>query len=269
MDTLASHFSTRRPEWIGETLRAIARDGYAIVADVVPAQHLSRIRAAMYEVRERIHADIGVERLERVGELDVLRLMLRYDESFVELLELDPMLAIVDRLLSPAAVLHQQNGLIETSFPGCRPRQPFQTSFRQDFPQHLRGYVASVNALLAIDEFTNDNGAPLLVPGSQQCPLPPDPRVMESMAGAARCPPGSMIVFDSTLWHAAGVNASGTDRLAVDQQFTRSFVRPQIDYGRALGDRIVLRQRPRTQQLLGWNTRVAASLDEHYRYVDE
>ena len=85
----------------------------------------------------------------------------------------------------------------------------------------------------------------------------------------AVCPGGSMIVFDSTLWHAAGVNCSGRDRLAINQQFTRSFIKPQIDYVRALGDEALLRRRPRTQQLLGWYTRVVTNLDEYYRPADE
>src|SRR5919107_1244070 len=92
---------------------------------------------------------------------------------------------------------------------------------------------------------------------------------MEATAAPALCPAGSMIVFDSTLWHAAGSNVSGADRLAVNQPFTRSFIKPQIDYVRALGDEAVLRQRPRTQQLLGWYTRLLPSLDDYYRPADE
>jgi len=79
------------------------------------------------------------------------------------------------------------------------------------------------------------------------------------------CPAGSMVVFDSTLWHAAGANTSGKDRLAINHQFTRSYIKQQIDYVRALGDDVILSQRPRTQQLLGWYTRVVTSLDEYYR----
>ena len=78
-----------------------------------------------------------------------------------------------------------------------------------------------------------------------------------------------MIVFDSTLWHAAGDNTSGRDRLALNQQFTRSYIKQQIDYVRALGDDVVLAQQPRTQQLLGWYTRVVTSLEEFYRPPDQ
>lgn len=46
--------------------------------------------------------------------------------------------------------------------------------------------------------------------------------------------------------------------------FTRSFVKQQIYYVRALGDGTVLAQKPRTQQLVGWYTRAVTSLDEYY-----
>jgi ectoine hydroxylase-related dioxygenase (phytanoyl-CoA dioxygenase family) len=269
MDTLTTRFSARRPQWVGETLQGLRRDGYAIVEDVVSRDRLDRTRQAMYAVQERIRVEVGQKRLDRAGELGVLRIMLRFDESLAALLELEPVLAIVDRVLSPTAILHLQNGLIlpPTTDPHARAR--FQTSFHRDFPRHLNGYVGSVNTFLAIDEFTSDNGATLLVPGSHQRAVAPEREMMESVAAPALCPAGSMIVFDSTLWHAAGINVSGADRLAVNQQFTRSWIKPQIDYVRALGDEAVLRQRPRTQQLLGWYTRVVTSLDEYYRPADE
>jgi SAM-dependent methyltransferase len=52
---------------------------------------------------------------------------------------------------------------------------------------------------------------------------------------------------------------------STNQQFTRSYSKQQIDYVRALGDQCVLVQQPRTQQLLGWYTRVVTSLDEFCR----
>ena len=48
-----------------------------------------------------------------------------------------------------------------------------------------------------------------------------------------------MLVFDSSIWHAAGDNTSGKDRLALNQQFTRAYVKQQVDYVRALGGDIV------------------------------
>jgi ectoine hydroxylase-related dioxygenase (phytanoyl-CoA dioxygenase family) len=268
MQTLSTRLSARRQDWLGDALQRLRRDGFAIVEDVVSRDLLERTRDAMYRVREQIVAAVGTQRLERAGELGVLRLMLRYDEHFYSLLELDEVLAVVDATVSPTAILHLQNGLILPPVRGDEARL-FQTTFHQDFPRHLEGYLASINTFLAIDEFRCDNGATLLVPSSHQRAHAPDRPEMERTAVPARCPAGSMVVFDSTLWHAAGSNCSGRDRLAINQQFTRSFIKPQIDYVRALGDEAVLSRRPRTQQLLGWYTRVVTSLDEYYRPAGE
>jgi ectoine hydroxylase-related dioxygenase (phytanoyl-CoA dioxygenase family) len=46
-------------------------------------------------------------------------------------------------------------------------------------------------------------------------------------------------------------------------------VKQQIDYVRALGDGAVTRLPERSQQLLGYHTRVVTSLDEYYRPAAE
>jgi ectoine hydroxylase-related dioxygenase (phytanoyl-CoA dioxygenase family) len=261
--TISTRLSARRPDWFLDALASIRGDGFAIVEDVLSPALLERTRDAMYGVHERILAEFGRQRLERAGELGVLRLMLRYDGHFYSLLELDEVLDVVDASLSSAAILHLQNGLILPSGGGHGATAQRPTRFDRAFPRYLDGYVASINTFLAIDEFTTADGAMLLVPGSHQRPQPPDRAEIEA-AVPAICPAGSMLVFDSTLWHAAAVNRSGRDRLAIDPQFTRPFITPQIDYVRALGDEMVLRREPRTQQLLGWYTRVVASLEEYY-----
>jgi ectoine hydroxylase-related dioxygenase (phytanoyl-CoA dioxygenase family) len=46
-------------------------------------------------------------------------------------------------------------------------------------------------------------------------------------------------------------------------------VKQQIDYVRALGDPAIQALPARSQQLLGYYTRVVTSLDEYYRTGDE
>jgi len=193
---------------------------------------------------------------------------MQYDAHFFRLLENAAVLAVVDAMVSATAILHLQNGFVLPSSPASEQKTVFQNSYHRDFPRVLNGFVASVNVLFAIDPFTKESGATWVVPNSHQRDAPLSPGDMESSL-PVECPAGSMIVFDSTLWHAAGPNTSGRDRLAINHQFTRSWIKPQIDYVRALGDAVVEAQRPRTQQLLGWYTRVVTSLDEYYRPRDE
>jgi ectoine hydroxylase-related dioxygenase (phytanoyl-CoA dioxygenase family) len=252
--------------WLSLAVEALRYDGCCIVVGVIDEPLLRRLRAAMYRVRDGIAAELGSERLARAGELGVLRLMMKWDEAFFSLLELPPVLAVVDAVVSPTATLHLQNGFILPSFEaaGETPKL-FQYTFHRDFPRYLNGYVASVNTLFAIDPFTRQNGATWVVPGTHQHAEPPGEHYMSVNAVPAECPPGSMVVFDSTLWHAAGQSVSGSDRLAINQQYTRSWIKQQMDYVRALGHCAVVAQPERTQQLLGYFTRVVTSLDEYYR----
>jgi ectoine hydroxylase-related dioxygenase (phytanoyl-CoA dioxygenase family) len=249
-------------DWLAQTDAAMGTAGCAIVTGVVDDAMLARTREAMYGVQRKIIDEVGADRLEKAGEIGVLRIILRFDDLFFEYLELEPLLAFVDATLADTAIVHVQNGLI---LPSARAKDVFQHRFHRDFPRVLNGYRMSVNAFFAIDDFSAETGGTLLVPASHQQAETPMPDELRERAISAECPAGSMIVFDSTLWHAAGENTSGRDRLAINHQFTRSYVKQQIDYCRALPSEAILARPARTQQLLGWYTRVVTSLDEFYR----
>jgi ectoine hydroxylase-related dioxygenase (phytanoyl-CoA dioxygenase family) len=257
------------PDWLGKALETMRMLGYVAVSGVLDTTTLERIREAMYRAQKAIVAEVGNDRLQRAGELGVLRLVAKYDQAFLDLLAIPEILAVVDATVSPTAILHLQNGFILPSFkPGEAPKV-FQNRYHMDFPRVLNGYVTSINVMLAIDEFRADNGATIVIPGSHQKAEAPRLDQLEHLALPATCPAGSMLVFDSTLFHAAGPNTSGADRLAINHQFTRSWIKQQIDYVRAVGDERVLAQPARTQQLLGWYTRVVSSLDEYYQPAEK
>jgi len=261
--------SARAENWLLLVEEAVTHVGYAVVTDVLASDFLRETRAAMYRVREAILAEIGEERLRAAGELGVLRLMMRHERHFTRFLEVPELLAVVDAVVSPTAILHLQNGFITPSFPPGQTPSVFQNQFHPDFRRVLNGYVCSVNVLFAIDPFSVENGATRVVPGTHQRLQAPRTDYLEAAAVAAECPAGSMLVFDSTLWHAAGINTSGADRLGINHQFTRSYFKQQIDYVRALGDEFLTSLPERSQQLLGWYTRVVTSLDEYYRPPDQ
>jgi ectoine hydroxylase-related dioxygenase (phytanoyl-CoA dioxygenase family) len=251
--------------WLAQALEGLRHHGYAIVTNVLDEGFIAETRATMYHTRDAIVADIGTERLERARELGVLRLMMKYEPFFYRYLEIPEMLQVVDATVSPTAVLHLQNGFVLPSLdPGNTP-EVFQNTFHMDFPRVLVGYLASINVMFAIDAFTAENGGTLGVTGTHQKATRPDNAFLEANAFPVECPGGSMFLFDSTLWHAAGRNESGADRLAINHQFTRSWIKQQVDYVRAIGDDVIEELPDRTQQLLGWYTRLPTSLDEYYQ----
>lgn len=256
----------RQSAWIRHVAEAIKYEGACVVEGVMSPAFLEQTRAAMYRAQKSIVAEVGEARLSKAGELGVLRLMMRYEPHCLGILEIPEILQIIDATVSETAILHLQNGFILPSFQtDSETPRVFQNAYHRDFPRVLNGYLASINIMLAIDDFHERSGSTWVVPGTHQHAGIPRDEYLEAHGVPIVCPAGSAIVFDSTLWHAAGHNTSGRDRLAINHQFTRSYIKQQIDYVRALGEEAVLKLAPRTQQLLGYFTRVVTSLDEYYR----
>jgi ectoine hydroxylase-related dioxygenase (phytanoyl-CoA dioxygenase family) len=255
----------RDEHWLTKGLGSLRHLGCVVIENAVPTDLLERTPERMYAVQAQIRDELGQERLSAAGELGVLRIMLRYDPFFFRYLEIPEVLQIIDSTVSETAVLHLQNGFLLPPQPESSNGSTFQQTFHRDFPRYLNGYLASLNVLFAVDAFSQENGGTIVVPGTHQRGDRPSDEFLTSAAEAVECPAGSAIVFDSTLWHAAGINRSSRERLGINQQFTRSFLKQQVDYVRALGDDVVLAQADRTQQLLGWYTRVVTSLDEYYQ----
>lgn len=255
--------------WLEVTLEALKREGYIIVEGVLDDDLLAQTSEALYKVQQKIHQEVGLERLQRAGEVGIMRLLPKYEPIFLELLKIPEVLAIVDNTVSNTAIMHVQNGFILPPLAEGEARDIFQTRFHMDFNRVLNGFMCSVNTLFMIDEFTAENGGTLIVPCTHQMMERPSNDYLKENAISAEGPAGSMIVFDSTLWHAAGPNLSNKDRKGINLQFTRSYFKQQMDYVRALGDEVILSQPDRVQQILGYYTRVPTSLDEFYRPADQ
>ncbi len=240
--------------------------GFHVVERALDEGFVLETRERLKSALDAARREVGEARLARANELGVVRAPLQFDPFFARYLEIPFVLAVVDATVGPTAVLHLQNGFVLPSFetPATTP-SVFQNSFHRDFPRHLDGFLASVNAFVALSPFTPESGATLVVPGSHQRATRPSDVCITRRAVPVECAAGSIIFFDSTLWHAGGRNTSGADRFALNLQFTRSYFKQQLDLVRVLPAEFQARLPERTRQLLGWYTRVPASLDEYYQ----
>lgn len=119
--------------------------------------------------------------------------------------------------------------------------------------------------LVMLDDFTEENGATYFYDGShRQANKPADDEFFASARRAVGTA-GSIVMFNSNVWHAAGVNRSTAPRRALTLVFSVPFMKQQLDYPRALGYERRDSFSPALQQVLGYHARVPASLDEWYQ----
>jgi ectoine hydroxylase-related dioxygenase (phytanoyl-CoA dioxygenase family) len=85
-----------------------------------------------------------------------------------------------------------------------------------------------VNALWMLSEFTRDNGATLLMPFSHRAPRLPRPGVTYRHLVAAEGPPGSVVIFNASIWHGRGANVTANQhRVGVSVFYFASWMEPK------------------------------------------
>lgn len=146
---------------------------------------------------------------------------------------------------------------------------PASSSYIQRVHRDVRTFCGEfrlmLNMLVMVDPFTLENGATHVLSGSHRAPNPPPEDVFRAEAERITGPAGSIVLFDSNLWHAAGTNHTDRVRTALTLSFSRAFVKQQMDYPRFLGPEYGAKASPRMRQILGYNAMVPISYEEFYR----
>lgn len=238
-----------------ERIRTI---GHSVLDSGMSQQDVDRLGTSLDAILERQVQEFGgVERLANIGDADTVRCPLVYDDRFVGLVRHPMLLRLCRRVLGDYVQLMQQNGLVNQS----GDTHP-QRAYHRDLPyQHfVSSRPLALSALFCIDPFRVETGATTVLPASHLSERFPSDDVAASLETPIEAAPGTFIVFDSMLFHRAGVNRSGRPRRAVNQVFTVPIIAQQISLPAALHGRFA--DDPELAQLLGYEAVPAASVAE-------
>ncbi len=108
-----------------------------------------------------------------------------------------------------------------------------------------------LNTMWALDDFTPDNGATVIVPGSHR--TAPSEMPPASSAVTAYMRAGSVMFYSGTVWHGGGANHTEERRLGVILEYAASWLRAQENHVTAVPPEVVRTLEPRLQELLGYN----------------
>jgi len=109
------------------------------------------------------------------------------------------------------------------------------------------------NTLIALDDFTKDNGATRVVPGSHKWDKPVD---QNAETVQAEMPSGSLLVWDGQLWHGGGGNRTQDQlRRSINLNYNLSWLRQQENQYLGIPRDTLLSLPERLQRLLGYHSR--------------
>ena len=219
------------------------RDGYSIIEGYVDPDDVSAMKADLHRVLNTVPT--GRNDFEGYCTRRVYALFAKtrlFDAPAIDPLVVD----VVGRRLGPGFQLSAPVGI------SIGPGEVAQPVHRDDsvylVPRPHPDLV--VNTMWALDDFTEENGATVVFPGSHrwtsETPVAPESR-------RAVMPAGSLMIYLGGLAHGGGANQTQRPRLGVILEYCAGWLRPQENH--VLGvPRQIIRELPRRlQELLGYN----------------
>jgi len=234
----------------------IRGDGYTVIEDLLDADQLAAVRAGL-----KPHLDQYRGRNPFEGFLTerVYTLVAR-GKVFEGVAEDARLLAILGRFLRPGYLLTASQAI------NIHPGEVAQSMHYDDsfYPIPRPRPAISMTVVIAIDAFTAENGATMIIPGSQ---VLSDAEIADSRsvtalglhselaakAVPAVMPAGAAIAFLGTLIHGGGANRSDAPRLAITNQYCEPWARTQENFFLGVPREQAKGFSPRLKQLLGYD----------------
>ena len=205
---------------MSDPIEEFQRDGYVILERAIDRAAIDELRAALapYEADR----PMGRNAFEGLRSQRVYSLAGK-GAPFLRLAEHPDVISLLDRTLLSNYLLSTAQSI--RLYPGERAQ-----SWHTDDPFYLSArphrMPLAISVIWAIDDFTADNGATEVIPGSHTWGMEhPDTRDVDPVV--AVMPAGSALVFDAALWHRGGGNRSSRTRLAISPQYCQPWLRPQ------------------------------------------
>jgi ectoine hydroxylase-related dioxygenase (phytanoyl-CoA dioxygenase family) len=231
-----------------EIVAAMQADGACIVRDVLPADALARLEADLMPWIDRSQA--GAD--DFTG-----RLTKRTGALIARCPEIRP-------VVTHALILAAANGLLKpyceriqlhlTQTINIMPGQPAQVLHRDRLA--WGGYIPKpiepqFNTIWALTDFTEENGATHVIPGSQNWPLDRNPK-SPSESIQAEMPRGSVLCYSGTVIHGGGENRSDAARVGINITYCLGWLRQEENQFLSCPPHIAKDLEPGLTDLLGY-----------------
>ena len=168
----------------------------------------------------------GIEKLNKYGELEMLRSCGRFHENYLKLIESPWLNEFINATLNEKAILHGYHGILTNDDSNGQRSLPLR--FHRDAPW-FKDTRTCVLILMPLIDFTEEVGPTEYVPGTHLFQNMPSQELLEKHAKKMLVPAGTVFAMDGTLWHRAGKNRSGKIRPMLQMNITLAFLKQQVD----------------------------------------
>ena len=220
---------------IEKNIEEIQLQGYAVIPDILSEEELKIIRSKIDEIYEIQIKEVGDEKLlEKINDSNNARCPLVYDEIFLTHVAANKkVLDVVKGILGEYFTLMLQNAVINKP---VTEKKANAWAYHRDLNyQHFTSSrPLSISALFCIDNFSEVTGGTYVLPYTQKFEKCPSVEYIQQHEMVINANAGSVIIFDSMMFHRAGLNSSENVRRAINNMYTVPFIKQQISFPAAL-----------------------------------
>ena len=200
---------------------AVRQDGAVILDNVLNQGFIAALREETDPYME--HTSNGEDHFAGHHTTRTGGLLVR-SEKCRELIEHQTILNPCNEFLAPYCERVQ---LHLTQIIRIRPGETAQTIHRDRWAwgKHLSHLEPQFNTIWAITDFTSENGATQVVPGSTQ--WPDDQEIQPEQITQAEMKAGSVLVYSGSVFHGGGANTSDHDRIGINITYALGWLRQE------------------------------------------
>jgi ectoine hydroxylase-related dioxygenase (phytanoyl-CoA dioxygenase family) len=243
------------------------KKGFVHLKNLLEAGQLSKLTEAL-DRSFTAHRDIQIKNNVEITTMGVALHVILNESVFIDFLRTLSETGIYSALKEH----YFHSNFILNSFGGNNnlPHAPhYATNIHRDIRFFSGELNIMLNMIVMLDDFSIENGATFLLPYSHKDPELPGSDIFYKDAAQMVGKAGDIVLFNSNLWHAGGINKTDGHRRALTLTFSKPFMKQQLDYCKAIGFEKVGMLDEDTRQLLGYNSRVPSSLDEWYQPLEK
>lgn len=234
--------------------------GWVIFHSLLPMSFVEKMRVDVENAYKICRAIQIKNKVDKDTEF-TLHHLIGQGDSFLEFMDLiEPINAYLENYFQGKYILNSFGGAINTAH-----SRSYAHRVHRDIRTYSDSLPLMLNTLFMLDDFTPENGSTFLMPGSHKKAEKPSDEVFESAKEQALGKAGSLLVFNSNVWHRGHDNNTDYSRRSVTPMFCKPYLKQQYDYVRFLGSDNVVKMSDFRKQVLGYNSRVPENLDQWYQ----
>ncbi len=223
----------------------VQRDGFTIVENAIEPALIEALNAALTRLERELGAKPAMNGFEGHKTVRIYNL-LAHGAPFAAVPVHANVLPVIEGVLDAGCLISSLSSIAIDPGEAAQPIHADDMVIPLDKPH--RAIVC--NSMWALTDFTDENGATRLVPGSHKLANPDYGGQYDTVPGAMKA--GSVLIWDGALWHGGGANRTDARRTGIAMNYCAGFIRQQENQQLGLSPELVKSFPPRLQELIGY-----------------